>query len=152
MGKHSARDNVDKRLNDLFIKTFDRPLRPEPSKVTHDQWTDALGVEYWVHRWNTSCTDGCAIHAPSDHPMKTWPQIMRADKRFLVERVCKHGCGHPDPDSIAFFEDNDVFDYHNHDCDGCCSIKNVSGRGIASTQVIPCNCERWDCYVCNPNF
>lgn len=51
--------------------------------------------------------------------MRTWPLNWRADKG-VMERICPHGVGHPDPDDAA----------HNirigreyltiHGCDGCC--------------------------------
>src|SRR3990167_11214773 len=42
----------------------------------------------------------CCIHNPSAHPMRDWPMHWRAD-RYLMERICPHGVGHPDPDHIA---------------------------------------------------
>ena len=54
----------------------------------------------------------CCIHNPSDHHMVTWPQNWRGDRR-LMERVCPHGVGHPDPD--------DIHPGGVHGCDGCCS-------------------------------
>lgn len=92
-------------------------------ELTSDKWTDAAGVPYWVHRWRPSCRDGCAIHAPSYHHMRDWPQIMRETN--LVERICSHGIGHPDPDSLAFYRkiDSEGKWYGVHGCDGCCSDK-----------------------------
>ena len=54
----------------------------------------------------------CCIHHPSGHHMVTWPQNWRADRR-LMERICPHGVGHPDPD--------DLNPDSTHGCDGCCS-------------------------------
>lgn len=54
----------------------------------------------------------CTIHNQSDHHMKTWRQHWR-DDRGIMERICPHGIGHPDPDDIT--EDT------VHGCDGCCS-------------------------------
>lgn len=65
----------------------------------------------------------CAIHNPSDHPMKDWPQLWRDDRR-LMERICpEHGVGHPDPDHLAFLRK--VSPDHAeaeavHGCCGCC--------------------------------
>lgn len=53
----------------------------------------------------------CTIHNRSDHHMRTWVQHWRED-RGIMERICKHGIGHPDPDEIS---DDTV-----HGCDGCC--------------------------------
>lgn len=44
----------------------------------------------------------CVIHNPSDHHMLEWPINLRENK--LVERICEHGVGHPDPDSVYFFD------------------------------------------------
>ena len=54
---------------------------------------------------------GCPVHHPSDHPMRHWPQLYRADRR-ITERVCPHNIGHPDPDDPA--------GGRVHGCDGCC--------------------------------
>jgi hypothetical protein len=35
--------------------------------------------------------------------------------------MCPHGIGHPDPDSVAFFEKNGDTGFGVHGCDGCCS-------------------------------
>ena len=53
----------------------------------------------------------CVIHHPSDHHMRDWPLNWRQD-RGLMERICPHGVGHPDPD--------DVNPDTVHGCDGCC--------------------------------
>jgi hypothetical protein len=62
----------------------------------------------------------CCIHNPSDHKMKDWPKNIRLDNRALVERLCEHGVGHPDPDSVAFFESQGITHMGVHGCDGCC--------------------------------
>jgi hypothetical protein len=59
--------------------------------------------------------DHCCIHNPSDHHMRDWPQHWR-DDRNLMERICPHGVGHPDPD-----DPKAKHPYHSiHGCDGCC--------------------------------
>lgn len=60
----------------------------------------------------------CCIHNPSDHPMVTWPQRWRGDKQ-IVERLCTHGVGHPDPDDLRVRLGLDVVAF-THRCDGCC--------------------------------
>ena len=40
--------------------------------------------------------------------------------RSIMERVCPHGVGHPDPDDLSFraiHGDQDA----THGCDGCCT-------------------------------
>jgi hypothetical protein len=46
--------------------------------------------------------------------MKTWPLHWRYD-RGILERICPHGVGHPDPDDKASASDG------IHGCDGCCA-------------------------------
>jgi hypothetical protein len=43
----------------------------------------------------------CCIHDPSGHHMVTWPMNWRADT-YVMERICPHGIGHPDPDHMAY--------------------------------------------------
>lgn len=86
----------------------------------------------------TVCQGGpCCIHNPSEHHMKEWQMVFRSDRAVLcpthgdhaltlTERVCKHGCGHPDPDSLAWLEEHDPEGgWGVHGCCGCCR----EGRG-----------------------
>lgn len=76
----------------------------------------------------------CVVHNPSDHHMIGWPLKHRIDRTVelafritytLTERICAHGVGHPDPDSVAYaralggdeFADAEAV----HGCDGCCN-------------------------------
>jgi hypothetical protein len=43
------------------------------------------------------------------------PQLWRSD-RGLMERLCEHGVGHPDPDEINLGLGGRAV----HGCDGCC--------------------------------
>jgi hypothetical protein len=43
----------------------------------------------------------CVIHSPSEHHMREWPLNWRSDTR-VMERVCPHGVGHPDPDHMTY--------------------------------------------------
>ena len=75
----------------------------------------------------------CAVHNPSDHHMRDWPQHFR-DPAIeaatfglhpgLMERICPHGVGHPDPDHMAFYRKHhspeEVSAEGMHGCDGCC--------------------------------
>lgn len=78
----------------------------------------------------------CCVHNPSDHHMKDWPLNWRGDKG-IMERICPHGVGHPDPDDLAhrhrvaqqrsagkadsIYWLEDVNTSTIHGCDGCCS-------------------------------
>lgn len=61
---------------------------------------DRFSVE--VHE-KDECDGLCPIHNPSDHSMRDFPLHWRAD-RGLMERICPHGVGHPDPDHMARVE------------------------------------------------
>lgn len=65
----------------------------------------------------------CTIHSRSDHLMREFPQHWRWD-RGLMERICPHGVGHPDPDQMYFYKQLLEPRVANaeavHGCDGCC--------------------------------
>jgi hypothetical protein len=65
-----------------------------------------------VHEPEWCAGEFCCIHHPSNHHMKLWPQHWRGDRK-LMERICQHGVGHPDPDDI----NPDTV----HGCCGCCT-------------------------------
>lgn len=85
----------------------------------------------------TQCAgEPCVLHNPSDHHMRDWPTVVRYDKFALTERQCRHGIGHPDPDSMDWlsrcwpsvverglsYDDGDGWKALGvHGCDGCCS-------------------------------
>lgn len=87
-----------------------------------EKYTDGYGQRLLVHR-RSSCTGACAIHNPSDHPLKDAKTFWRAD-RGIMERICEHGVGHPDPDGIAFImrtRGRKAARVESvHGCDGCC--------------------------------
>lgn len=59
----------------------------------------------------------CSLHNRTDHHMRGWPQSWR-DDRYLMERICTHGVGHPDPDDYTLM--NGTPEAATHGCDGCC--------------------------------
>lgn len=63
----------------------------------------------------------CCIHNPSPHHMAKWPRLWR-DDIGLMERLCPHGIGHPDPDHQAYMRSRlgDEAPPGIHSCDGCC--------------------------------
>lgn len=71
-----------------------------------------------VHPRGTCKGAHCAIHRPSDHHMLEWPQWFRED-RGMMERLCSHSIGHPDPDDPAV--------ERRHGCDGCCAKPHLGG-------------------------
>lgn len=71
-----------------------------------------------VHEAGTCRGEHCTIHRLSDHPMRAFPQQWRGD-RGLMERLCPHGVGHPDPDEYLLTGSNGA-ELAVHGCDGCC--------------------------------
>lgn len=62
----------------------------------------------------------CCIHNPSAHPLRHAPLYWRED-RAIIERICPHGIGHPDPDDLTFrLQHGTLFGAGVHNCDGCC--------------------------------
>jgi hypothetical protein len=76
-----------------------------------------------THVPDEHCEERCVIHNPSDHCMRDFPTHWRED-RGLMERICPHGIGHPDPDHLAFVErvlgTEQAQAEGVHGCDGCC--------------------------------
>jgi len=67
----------------------------------------------------------CAIHNPSDHPLRHAPQRWRNNLEML-EHVCPHGYGHPDIDNLDYiflsFGEMVAAGASVHSCDGCCGL------------------------------
>ena len=80
-----------------------------------EHFVTGTGQLILVHRQVNCKGFNCVIHCPSHHVMSHLPTHWRWD-RYMMERICEHGVGHPDPDDIAYTKQNDV-----HGCDGCCS-------------------------------
>lgn len=95
-----------------------------------EKYIDGSGQELTVHD-KARCSGACCIHGPSDHHMKDWPTNWRQDRK-LIERVCPHGIGHPDPDDVAFRAKNPNYPQTvggtQHGCDGCCIPPKATGR------------------------
>jgi len=72
------------------------------------------GEVIWAHHKNVCDGPPCPIHHRTDHAMRSFPQHFRYD-RFMMERICPHGIGHPDPDTAFAPGDSGI-----HGCDGCC--------------------------------
>lgn len=88
-------------------------------KTFTEKWVSDTGQKIMIHSKAICMGEGCPVHKPSDHHMKEWKLNWRQDRR-IMERICEHGVGHPDPDDAAFrnimYGDKDT----THGCDGCC--------------------------------
>lgn len=80
-----------------------------------------VGNQYLIDVHSQSLCEGewCVFHNPSDHHMRQWPTLWRDDRK-IMERICPHGVGHPDPDDVAYHIRNDRAWQGVHGCDGCC--------------------------------
>lgn len=66
------------------------------------------------------CSGHCPLHGPSEHSMLDFPLYWREDAG-IFERLCPHGIGHIDPDTLARLESIRIGEgWGVHGCDGCC--------------------------------
>jgi len=92
-----------------------------------ERYVDSTGLVIYVHKEEDCKGTYCCIHNPSPHHMREWPTLWRWD-RNLMERVCKHGVGHPDPDHIDRLPKGKRHIESIHGCDGCCSGKGLDSQ------------------------
>lgn len=89
-----------------------------------EKYETGTGQHILVHGKKDCLGKFCVVHNPSNHHMRHWPTHWRDDRR-IMERICKHGVGHPDPDMLAFRRDMGLPDADGvHGCDGCCTPTN----------------------------
>jgi hypothetical protein len=89
---------------------------PIDADVTRLEHTDAYLSS---HRAAVCVGEPCTLHNRTEHHMRSFPQLWRGD-RGIMERVCPHGVGHPDPDDYRVISGKDD---GVHGCDGCCQVK-----------------------------
>ena len=101
---------------------------PKPT-MCHDGDAKCAPCEQGAPVWATAasgyfhhasrCQPPCPLHAPTGHHMANWRLDYRSDQGTF-ERRCKHGIGHPDPDSLTRQRRLGIDDPGVHSCDGCC--------------------------------
>lgn len=132
MGKGSGRRDEDKKHTRGYGDEYDRIFGPGGrSYQAHlsSTYTQLFGGRVLRHHDANRCSgEHCSIHNPSDHPLKDQPLHWREDRYPpLMERICKHGVGHPDPDHLAHIArtqgDEAARLESVHGCDGCCYRK-----------------------------
>lgn len=120
-------------ISSLRRELFARVPNPLPPDGYYDEIENIFitGVGQQITRLHpaSACEGrGCSIHHPSDHNMRHMKTLWR-DDRGIMERVCEHGTGHPDPDQRAFWQElveagrmrpEDAAAEAVHGCDGCC--------------------------------
>lgn len=119
-------DNVRHEVIDVLEEDEDVLEEDETEvKISLDNLVE--GVDYYktgtgqiltnIHKEEDCKGSPCLIHNPSNHIMRDFPTHWRDDRR-IMERICPHGVGHPDPDDIKVRTD----EWEGvHGCDGCCS-------------------------------
>lgn len=75
----------------------------------------------------------CCVHNPTETYLTYgWRQHWRADRQ-LMERLCRHGVGHPDPDHLDYVRRSRGVDAarteSTHGCDGCCQDRHHTSDG-----------------------
>ena len=80
-------------------------------------YVTGTGQRVKVHYQENCIGTFCIVHNPSAHAMRDFPTFWREDRK-LMERICPHGIGHPDPDDLSFHKGE--VDRGIHGCDGCC--------------------------------
>lgn len=84
------------------------------------------GQKLRVHNRKLCEGRNCCIHNPSNHHMVNWERNWRSTRR-MMERICPHGVGHPDPDDANYRES--IGDSNTtHGCDGCCIIVRLDNE------------------------
>ena len=111
---------------------------------THDRFTDDAGVEWNVHKRTLCKGSHCALHNPSVHPLNKARIVLRHGSPFsfkphgFAERICEHGIGHSDPDSVAFYDSIGEEGHDVHGCDGCCFEGGYEKlNGVTMTTIAP---------------
>lgn len=72
-----------------------------------------------AHSYEACAGSPCVLHNPTRHNLSSYPMLWR-DDRGIVERICKHGVGHPDPDEWNFWARRNGMYEQVHGCCGCC--------------------------------
>jgi len=102
---------------------------PDPEPDSEPTYTTGAGqVLHSLHDPAKCEGEHCVIHNPSHHYMADYPTHWRED-RGIMERICPHGVGHPDPDTLDFIRRTRgaafALTEAVHGCDGCCKPKAV---------------------------
>lgn len=96
-----------------------------------------------LHSRGKCSGEPCVIHHPSDHSMRSFPTHWRRDRR-IMERICPHGVGHPDPDHMAFYAKRHTPEETSaeatHGCDGCCDPGRPTARIVKTNSS---RLKRW---------
>lgn len=105
----------NKRIRDKIDRAIETLL-----KVKSPMGMEPIGdTPLYTHPQSQCEGEACCVHNPSDHHMHRWVQMWREDIA-IMERICPHGVGHPDPDDVDWRARTGRNDISTHGCDGCC--------------------------------
>ena len=97
------------------------------------------GAGYILSHDENDCSSPCALHHRTKHHMRKWPQCYRSD-RYLMERICPHGIGHPDPDHIGYLKKIKSVKFVKiesvHGCDGCCAKPAMTDKRVKYEEIL----------------
>lgn len=111
-------DRYGKPLNNSFFTPIVAPGVKEIWAL-YNTAGESVTILRNVHATGICTGRACIIHAPSNHRMSSWPLSPRIK---LIERLCRHLVGHPDPDSVAYLQQlTGEEEWDIHGCDGCCT-------------------------------
>jgi hypothetical protein len=91
-----------------------------PVQAPDGRWAVGRTILTNVHPPEACAGEPCTFHAPTEHRMRHMPLLWR-DDRGIVERVCAHGVGHPDPDQKPYWKRTHRMYESVHGCDKCCT-------------------------------
>lgn len=86
-----------------------------------ERYLTGTGQHLLVHNQEECKGEYCVIHNPSHHALSNALTHWREDRK-IMERICEHGVGHPDPDGLVGKPEY----YSIHGCCGCCAKKENS--------------------------
>lgn len=106
------------------MSTYPKQLEPNAEFKNTERWQLAENETLEGVHQKSVCEPPCPLHYPSEHAMDNFPLHWRGD-RGIFERICEHGVGHPDPDTIDHIANTrggrQAESESVHGCDGCCS-------------------------------
>lgn len=135
-GEYADSEPIRGRIKDainylIFLAAMNDDEDPDASFAATNgrEYVDGAGQRLVnIHHPDACEGKGCAIHHPSDHHMKDWATNWRYD-RGIMERICEHGIGHPDPDDQVFLASVGRTGEFVHGCDGCCLTTTTPYEG-----------------------
>lgn len=113
-------------LAEALLTAMEAVVKPELVSTVSGPVTELERFEFVnctarVHPRSLCDGNFCSLHNPSNHGLVGWPMLLR--ETGLIERLCGHGVGHPDPDSAQWMDERlnpGVRVWGIHGCDGCC--------------------------------